>query len=132
MNSNLPLGAIVFLLVSMFLRLQADIAAKPRQYRSAKHVLFALDLGGSALLISSMVALFLAMQWGGQSLPWSSPVIIGLFATFGALATLFLLLEWRMGDDASVPFIVLRQRSIASGAVYLFLIAMPNFSVCQS
>jgi hypothetical protein len=35
-----------------------------------------------------------------------------------------------MGDHAPVPFRVLKQRSIVFGTVYLFLIAMPNFSVC--
>jgi hypothetical protein len=113
----------------MFLRLPADKASTAQESGGLKRFLSSLDLGGSALLISSMVALFLAMQWGGQRLPWNSPVIIGLFVGFGVLVALFLLVEWRMGDDASVPFKILKQRSIASGAVYLFLIAMPNYSV---
>jgi hypothetical protein len=121
----------VFLLVLMFLRLPTEEASKAQKFGSLKRFLFSLDLGGSALLISSMVALFLTMQWGGQSLPWSSPIIIGLFVGFGVLVALFLLLEWRMGDDASVPFRIIKQRSIASGAMYLFFIAMPNYSVSR-
>jgi len=77
-----------------------------------------------------MVSLFMAMQWGGQSLPWTSRTIIGLFVAFGLLLAFFILLEYKMGNDASVPYTVLKQRSIASGAVYLFFFAMPNFSVC--
>jgi hypothetical protein len=119
------------LLVAVFLKLPAKSTEEVKlpPTGSKKHFLHQLDLGGSALLIASMVALFLAMQWGGHQLPWSSPTIICLFTVSGILLALFVLLEWRMGDDASVPFRVLGQRSIASGAVYLFFFAGPNFSV---
>lgn len=111
----------------MFLKLQPKKASE--EFGGLKHFLLPLDLGGSVLLISAMVTLFLAMQWGGQRLPWSSPVIIALFISFCVLVVFFILLERRMGDDASIPLKILKQRSIASGAVYLFFAAMPNFSV---
>jgi hypothetical protein len=127
------LGVVVILLVAVFLRLPAksegEVKVKPKRKVSKMQFLCQLDLGGSALLIASMVALFLAMQWGGHHLPWTSPTIICLFTVSGILLALFVLLDWKMGDDASVPFRVLGQRSIASGAVYLFFFAMPNFSV---
>lgn len=131
--SNLPLGAIVMGLVALFLRLPNESDEKtvpePISIRSARQFLFKLDLGGTVLLVACMCSLFMAMQWGGHSLEWSSPTIIGLFAVFGVLLGAFLLLEWNMGDNACIPFRVLKQRSIASGVVYLFLFSMPNFSV---
>lgn len=56
--------------------------------------------------------------------------MIGLFAAFAILFGIFMSIEWKMGDDASVPFRVVKQRSMAFGAVYSFFFAMPNFSVC--
>ncbi|KAF2120122.1 major facilitator superfamily-domain-containing protein [Lophiotrema nucula] len=125
---NLPLGAMVMLMVTVFLKLKSVDAARETSNLSAKQVFFRLDPGGSALIIACAVCLLMAMQWGGQSLPWSSPTIISLLAAFVFLLLLFLVVEWRMGNDAAVPFRILRQRSIAFGAVYLFLFSMPNFS----
>jgi hypothetical protein len=48
---------------------------------------------------------------------------------FVFLFTLFLLVEWKMGEDASVPFAIPRQRSMAAGTAYMFFFSMPNFSV---
>ena len=133
--SNLPLGAVVLGLVAVFLRLDRENRAGKVKTSSRGHdvgrFFFKLDLGGSLLLIASMCCLFMAMQWGGHRLPWNSPIIIGLSAVSGVLLVLFLLVEWNMGEDASVPFGVLKQRSIAFGVVYLFFFSMPNFSVCN-
>ncbi|KAF2869455.1 permease of the major facilitator superfamily [Massariosphaeria phaeospora] len=126
---NLPLGAVVILLVAAFLKLQSvDGGVMDRPSRSGRHIFFQLDPVGSILMIASVCCLLLAMQWGGQSLPWTSPKIITLFILSGILLVLFVLVEWKMGEDASVPFCVLKQRSIAFGTVYLFLFSMPNFS----
>jgi hypothetical protein len=127
---NVPLGAVVFGLVVALLRFPTEDNKLGRSACSAKKLLYELDLGGSVLLVASISCLFPAMQWGGQRLPWDSPTIIGLFTTFAILLVLFLLLERKMGGHAYVPFRVLKQRSIAFGTIYLFWIAMSNFSVC--
>jgi hypothetical protein len=124
-----PLGAIVALLVTLFLKLKYTKESTDRSEHSVKKILCKLDLGGSILFIASICFLFLALQWGGQSLPWASVKIIALFTAFALLLAVFLFVEWRMGNDAAVPFSVLRQRSMAFGAVYLFFFSMPNFSV---
>lgn len=128
-DRNLPLGAMVFMLVGAFLKLKGVDGKADRPACGVKQFLFRLDIGGSILLIVAVSCLFMAMQWGGLSMPWSSPTVIGLFSTSAVLFVFFLILEWAMGDGASVPFLVLKQRSIASAAVYLFFCAMPNFSV---
>jgi hypothetical protein len=129
-SSNLPLGAIVVVLVTVLLKIKYDNGVTQRPTCGRRQFLSRLDLGGSILLIASMCSLFLAMQWGGHRLPWKSLKIVALLTLTGVLLALFVLLEWRMGDQASVPFRILRQRSIASGAVYLFMFSMPNFVVC--
>jgi len=102
------LGAVVLGLVAVFLRLDRGKGVGKAKTSSSGHdvgrFFLKLDLGGSLLLIASMCCLFMAIQWGGHRLPWSSPIIIGLFSVSGVLLVLFLLAEWKMGDDASVPF----------------------------
>jgi hypothetical protein len=129
-SSNLPLDAIVFVLVAALLKIKYDNGLTQRPTCSRRQFLSSLDLGGSILLIASMCSLFLAMQWGGHRLSWKSLNIVALLTLTGVLLALFVLLEWKMGDQASVPFRILQQRSMASGAVYLFMFSMPNFAVC--
>lgn len=88
-----------------------------------------LDLLGAILIIASIYCLFLALQWGGQSLPWNSSEVIGLFVGFGLLFTLFCLTQWFIGENATMPLRVLRQRSIFSGSLFLFFIGMPTYVV---
>ncbi|KAF1914749.1 permease of the major facilitator superfamily [Ampelomyces quisqualis] len=125
---NLPLGAMVFMLVLACLKSMGVDGKADRSVCGIMQFLYRLDIGGSILLVASVSCLFMAMQWGGQSLPWGSPIVIGLVISSAVLFAFFLILEWAMGDDASVPFPVLQERSIASGGVYLFFFAMPNFS----
>jgi hypothetical protein len=97
MTRNLPLGAVVTGLVAIFLKLHEGGRVGRVKCSNSRHgvgrFLFKLDLGGSVLLVASMCCLFMAMQWGGHRLPWSSPIIIGLFAVSGFLLLLFLFLE---------------------------------------
>jgi hydrogenase-4 membrane subunit HyfE len=128
-SSNVPLGAVVTVLVAVFLRLKTVKGATSRPKCGLKQSLKQFDPAGSILMIASVCSLLLAIQWGGQSLPWASPTIIVLFALSGFLLALFVFVEQRMGNDAIVPFAILGQRSIAFGTVYLFLFSMPNFAV---
>lgn len=127
----MPLGAIVAFLILIFLKLERSQETTTRLKGGIKDIVHALDLSGSVIMMASVCCLFIAMQYGGQRLPWSSPTIISLFTISGALMAAFLYVERRMGMNAAVPFAVLKQRSIASGAVYLFLFSMPNFAVCE-
>jgi hypothetical protein len=52
-----------------------------------------LDPAGSILLSSSLVCLFLALQWGGASIPWSQPQAWGCLLGFGLLALSFVVLQ---------------------------------------
>ncbi|KAH6873053.1 major facilitator superfamily domain-containing protein [Alternaria rosae] len=92
---NLPLGAVVMGLVVVFLRLEKeDRAGRVKSFNSRHYCgrfLLELDLGGSILLVASMCCLFMAMQWGGHRLPWSSAIIVGLFATSSVVLVLFLI-----------------------------------------
>ncbi|KAI1342715.1 multidrug resistance protein Fnx1 [Xylariaceae sp. FL0016] len=73
---NLPISGIALVALWVFLRTRYK---KDTVRNSIKRV----DLGGNALLIASVVAVLIALTWGGTEYPWSSyrtlvPLILGL------------------------------------------------------
>lgn len=60
---------------------------------SIREKLNKLDLLGGFLLTAALVALFIALQWGGSRYPWSNPKIYGSVVTFGVLITIFVVLQ---------------------------------------
>lgn len=94
-----------------------------------KEKLKRLDILGAALFLGAICCLILALQWGGQTKPWKSSQIIGLFVGSGLLSTLFGFVQWKRGDDAVIPFRILRQRSILLGSIFLFFFGMLNYVV---
>ncbi|KAI4262979.1 MAG: hypothetical protein L6R42_001856 [Xanthoria sp. 1 TBL-2021] len=86
-----------------------------------------MDLVGTITFIGSICCLILALQWGGQIMPWSSAKVIALFVTSGVLGIIFGYIQWKLGDRAIIPLRVLRQRSILSGSTFLFVFGMLNY-----
>lgn len=62
-----------------------------------------LDPLGASLLTSSLTCLFLALQWGGNQLPWSSPKVWGCLLGFGVLTILFIVLQAIRGEKYESP-----------------------------
>jgi hypothetical protein len=52
-----------------------------------------LDLLGGSLLTAGLVALFIALQWGGSRYLWSNPKVIACLVTFGVLTAAFFVLQ---------------------------------------
>ncbi|KAI1455402.1 putative multidrug resistance protein fnx1 [Annulohypoxylon moriforme] len=81
---NLPIASVSWLALAMVLRVRYK---KDSIQNSLKRV----DLGGNALLIASMVALLIALAWGGTEFSWASwqtlvPLILGFAGLFAFLA----------------------------------------------
>ena len=60
--------------------------------------------------------LLLALQFGGNRYTWSSSTVIGLLVGAAVTFAVFLVWEYRRGDEAMVPFAMLRKRAIHSAA----------------
>lgn len=88
-----------------------------------------MDGLGALTLIGGVTCLLLALQWGGQTSPWSSGRVIGLFAGFGVLLALFGLLQWRLGEHATIPLRILRQRSVLMGSIFIAILDMTAYTV---
>ncbi|KAL2068221.1 hypothetical protein VTL71DRAFT_16319 [Oculimacula yallundae] len=114
---NLPLGAITAVILLFFFSPKERTITKQSLSSKLKH----LDLPGLVLFIPAVVMVLLALQWGGTSHAWKSATIIGLFIGFGLLMGLFVAWQWYLKDEASIPPRIMRQRSVYSAAVVVFM-----------
>lgn len=124
---NLPIGAVACLLVLMFLNLQNTDS--PSRKLPLKTKIQRMDVVGAAILIAAVCCLLLALQWGGTASPWKSSRIIGLFVGFVLLSLTFGILQWKLGETATTPLRILRQRSICMGSSFVAFTNMAIFTV---
>ncbi|KAL8713504.1 MAG: hypothetical protein Q9220_002366 [cf. Caloplaca sp. 1 TL-2023] len=114
---NLPLGAITIVGIAIFFKdpkraKQASIGFKARSQQ--------FDPIGTSLFLPAIVCLLLALQWGGSKYDWSNGRIIALFVVFAVLALAFGVVQFRQGDNATIPIRIVRQRSVAASAWFTF------------
>ena len=79
-----------------------------------------LDLVGASILIPSIIMLLLAVQWGGSTYAWNSSTVIGLFVGSGLMLVLFSLSQWRLGEAATIPPRLLKQRTLMAACAFVF------------
>ena len=128
---TLPAGG----LASLFLALTPvpDQTVKPPvTFARIRSVLPRFDLAGFALFAPASIMFLLALQFGSQDYGWGSSEVIGLFCGAAATFALFLFWEYRMGDDAMIPFGIVRQRIVwvsclQSGCLMSAMIVGTNF-----
>lgn len=126
-SSNLPIGGAALALILVFLRLRNT--QNEDRALSLQEKFQHMDFVGTITFIGSICCVILALQWGGQTMPWSSAKVIALFVTSGVLAIIFGYIQWKIGDRATIPLRILRQRSILSGSTFLFFFGMLNYVV---
>lgn len=94
----------------------------PRKSGETKAIvplLKSMDPVGSALLMPLLIPLLLALQWGGTTYAWSNWRIILCLCLFGVLTLGWLYVQFRLGDEPTLPLRLIRQRSVASGMIYM-------------
>lgn len=73
--------------------------------------------------------LLLALQWGGSTYAWSSSCIIGLFCGFGVLAILFTYSQLRLGDNATLPPRLFKNRNVVLALAFAFFFGSGFFAI---
>jgi len=114
---NLPIGGItIAALVFMFHPPTRRVENEPIWTRVKR-----LDLIGATLFIPGIVMILMALQWGGVTYPWSSSRIIGLFVGAAVILIIFVLWQWRAGQNGMLPPNIIFQRTVfwaASSAMF--------------
>ncbi|KAI8161523.1 Efflux pump aflT [Colletotrichum sp. SAR 10_65] len=112
---NLPLGAVTAVMVILFVK----PPKKTGETKAIGPLLKSMDPLGNALLMPLMVCFLLALQWGGTVYAWSNWRIILCLCLFGVLLIVWLYVQYRRGDEATLPVRLMRQRSVASGTLFM-------------
>ena len=81
-----------------------------------------LDYVGPIIYIPGVISLLLALQWGGSTYPWNSPVVLTLFVVAGVLIPIWVYSQFRLGDKATIPMRVMTQRTVLCASTFGALI----------
>ncbi|PON20618.1 major facilitator superfamily transporter [Trichoderma gamsii] len=113
---NLPLGGVTAAFIILFLQLPKPKLAKKKL--TLKEQIKSFDLLGTFLFIPGIIALLLALQWGGTKYPWNNGRIIALFVIFGVLITGFVIVQIWLKENATVPPRLFVNRTVWSCAIF--------------
>ncbi|KAI4819857.1 putative major facilitator superfamily transporter [Aureobasidium sp. EXF-8845] len=118
---NLPFGAIGLVAVFFFF----ENPARRHTDMTFKEKIKQIDLLGAFILICAIVCLLLALQWGGTTHPWSDSKVWGCLLGFGLLIGIFIALQIKLGDRATLPpRILVKNRTVLVSALYSSFFAM--------
>ncbi|KAI4708224.1 hypothetical protein J4E89_006846 [Alternaria sp. Ai002NY15] len=67
-------------------------------------------------------------EWGGFSYAWSNSKVWGTLLGFGLLISVFIVLQMRKGDRATIPVRVFTQRTVLVSCLYSTLLSMALYT----
>ncbi|KAI4765557.1 putative major facilitator superfamily transporter [Aureobasidium sp. EXF-12344] len=122
---NLPFGGIGLVAVFFFF----ENPERRHTNMTTKEKIKQIDLLGAFLLICAIVCLLLALQWGGTTYPWSNSKVWGCLLGFGLLISVFIALQIKLGDRATLPpRILIKNRTVLVSALYSTFFAMGMYT----
>lgn len=113
---NIPVGIVALIVVALTM---------PREKRERTNR--SIDYLGAAALVGSMVPLLLALSEAGDTHPWLSPYILGLFGVSVVMLVVFVLVESR-AKEPLLPLDLFRNRIFSVSMAAVFLSAVGMFS----
>nr|OQO17923.1 hypothetical protein B0A51_12854 [Rachicladosporium sp. CCFEE 5018] len=88
-----------------------------------------LDIAGFCTFVPGMIALILALQFGGVTLEWSDWRLTALLLVAGLLSLVFFAVQYRAGSSGMFPLAHLRNRTVALGALTQFSVSASLFVI---
>ncbi len=122
---NLPFGAIVAIVFFFLYR----VPSEPQDETSLLQKFKRLDLPGLILFVGSMVCLILGLQLGGTSGTWNTPRIIVLYTLFGVLFLAFAAYETWLGESATLPPRIAKNRTVMAASLFVLCIDAPYYAI---
>ncbi|KIK69224.1 hypothetical protein GYMLUDRAFT_237049 [Collybiopsis luxurians FD-317 M1] len=119
---NLPIGAITFFTIAAFFT-----SPKRKSGLTLKKKIGNLDFLGASLFIGGTICLLLALQWGGAVYPWRNSKIWGLFLGVALILPIFVLVQIKRGDRATIPPSVASKRNVLVSVLYLLFYNMAYY-----
>ncbi|KAL2215069.1 major facilitator superfamily [Thermoascus aurantiacus ATCC 26904] len=122
---NLPIGALVAILL---VSINIPDTVRPGELSVFQTITTQLDLVGFALFGPAAIQFFLALDYGGNQYSWNSATVIGLFCGAGGTFIVFLVWEYFKGDEAMIPFSMVRRRAVWSACLVQLFFGMNNLA----
>lgn len=119
---NLPIGGLAAILLLAIQIPDSNKTKKPKSLSGILGALTKLDPVGFLLFSPVAIMLLMALEWGGSQYAWNSVTIIGLFCGAGAIAIVFLAWEYHAGDEAMIPFSMVRNRVVWSSCLVIWFL----------
>ncbi|EAC4041097.1 LM6179_1298 family efflux MFS transporter [Listeria monocytogenes] len=107
---NVPIGILTILLILLYLR------------EKVEHVKLPIDYLGASLFTVALLGLLFALQRAGESLNWTEPLVVILFAVSIVLFIAFYFVEKR-AKDPIMPFVLFKNPVVLIGNLIGFLIS---------
>jgi MFS family permease len=123
---NLPIGGLSGLIILFFFKTPSG--AKPA-VASLKEKVLQMDLVGTALVMGGVISFILALQYGGQTLPWNDKTVIGLIVGFVVIFIVFGFWEFYNGERSMIVPRLFRRRDVWVPSLFIFLFAGAYFVV---
>ncbi|CZT51521.1 related to DHA14-like major facilitator; ABC transporter [Rhynchosporium secalis] len=120
---NLPIGALTLAIVFIFLPATLSRSSSMSKTSTYWQIVMKFDPIGTAIFIPSILCLLIALQWAGGKYPWSSARVIVTLTVFGVLFVAWVVVQMRLGDDATVPISILKQRTVVGACVFTMFAA---------
>ncbi|BCS28401.1 MFS-type gliotoxin efflux transporter gliA [Aspergillus puulaauensis] len=122
---NLPIGAVVIVILAVFLQIPPIIHSQSDRKTLIEH----MDPLGIVAFLPAIVCLLLAVQWGGTTYPWSNVRIIVLFVLARLLLVAFIAIQLTLQENAMVPPRILRIFPIAYSSVFMIVFSGAYFTI---
>ncbi|KAF2729911.1 MFS general substrate transporter [Polyplosphaeria fusca] len=118
---NLPVGGVLLLFLTW-----VDIPdhiPKPNWKVVMKRPFSEFDLIGFALFAPATIQAFLALEFAGNSHPWNSAEVIGLFCGAAGMLVIFSVWNYHKGDAAMIPVSILKLTIMWASCCTIFLLS---------
>ncbi|KAL2195600.1 major facilitator superfamily domain-containing protein [Corynascus similis CBS 632.67] len=112
---NLPIGGLSALIILCFFQTPSAASPVAAPWREK---LLQMDPVGVTLVMSAIVAFMLSLQYGGQTAPWNSSVVVGLLIGFALITAAFIAWEHFQGERAVIVPRLFKQRAICVSCLF--------------
>lgn len=113
---NLPIGLVTVVVIAVFFHdPQRNIEPAPWRVR-----LWQLDPIGTVIFMPAVVCLLLVLQWGGIEYDWDDSRITSLLMLSGVLILVFIYVQYKMQDNATVPPRIFKKRTVWASCWFSF------------